>query len=1508
LTDKEKNKEIKKKRSLFHKIVNIFLSIGLGLFLIILLFLGISQTSTFREFLRKTVVEIANNNLNGTISIGKIDGTIFTSLILRNSVVNMGNDTLLRATTIELRTSPLQLLLKKIKVRKVEITDADISFISEYSGELNISRLIPPSKKTDTTKSVFPFKIEINNFSLSGINFNLQRYDFKGSKAFYDTLCMNDLRIRNLNLKLNALADIKNEDYELDLNELSLSPNINNFDLKKLSGQFAINKKELYTNNLVIETGNSNLLLKAKVEHNIFDSTAVLSKARLDLNLESDKFNFRDLSPFILSVGMLKEDIAMKVKIKGTMKDLNLDLIDIKFLNSHLQAKGLVKNIDHPKQMYISAAFKDTYINQSDVDKLLPESKLPVYEKLGLLRFDTLTFSGNPLNFKTTVALKTDKGKLLFDASLNFEKKPVKYDLNFQTIGFDISPFAGITSNLNCQGTINGAGFKPGELQAKASINADGSIINGNRIDTLEIDADAVNKIINYDLRIVSDTSSADLFGSLNFVSGNVPAYNLTGNFYKINLYKFVNDSSLVSNLNFSVSANGDGLDPDSIDLYLTFLVKNSTINGIFIDSTRAIADIRKDTGEGRVINLISDLADITVTGKFTNSGLASAISNEINLLTRESHDEVNKIMPSSNQIQFIKPVTPSILINKNASNLTKKNVTEPASLVSLKYLVEFKDFTLLSLFLGHAQIEVNGEMSGNLKNTRDSISFVYNTNIDYIRYRKNNDAFLLSNLNLDLSLANKHDNGQSGNIAAKLNLTTDRVFAGADLRDIRFNLDLNNKIAGLNFSAKYENSSVKLTGKTDISGNDIKLFLDTLNLDYNGFVLKNKQKAEIDYARNDISINNFTLIRNSGELSIKGTLSRNNNQDLVISLKDFNGKDLAVNFLQVSPESSPDARISMEAEIKGNFSSPLLNYSLSVDSVKYKDQNFGSFNGQSNYSNKNLSLNYQFTGPQFNPNGTALKISGNIPVDLAFTGVEKRLLNENPINIKLTADNFDLAPLSNILPSVQKVKGILTADLTLSGTPADLKPEGYVSLSNGSFVADANNLLYNADLKVVIKDENLTLENLVLKNSPDTKDGGTITGHGSAVIKNFKMVSNNFIINGELKVLGNESKAVSSAVYGDLVIATNGDVQFNMNEDGAFLKAPILIKKAILTFPPTQSAYRNTSDNFSYKYRTDTTAVRKRSVDFDGLVNYSQRGNASRNSTAVKKPGFDYSINITVSDEATIIFVLSKELNQNLTAVLKGNFLYERTNGIATAQGELTLLDGSTLEFIKTLQAEGTIRFENDLSNPNLNITATYRSYYYPADTTSTTIQEVAVAVKIKISGPLKELDKNFVKGTNNFAVYYGQDNIDNNVPDPTKDASDAAMFLVAGKFATDMTPQDKNAASNQFSSTATSMAGGILGGVLNKQLGDYVKNVELRRVGTVTKFNISGTLPWKLRYSIGGTTDVFQDLSQANVKFEYPLLNSLLLRFERKPPVTETTSTNEMINELGLKYKFEF
>jgi hypothetical protein len=209
------------------------------------------------------------------------------------------------------------------------------------------------------------------------------------------------------------------------------------------------------------------------------------------------------------------------------------------------------------------------------------------------------------------------------------------------------------------------------------------------------------------------------------------------------------------------------------------------------------------------------------------------------------------------------------------------------------------------------------------------------------------------------------------------------------------------------------------------------------------------------------------------------------------------------------------------------------------------------------------------------------------------------------------------------------------------------------------------------------------------------------------------------------------------------------------------------------------------------------------------------------------------------------------------------------------------------------------------------LNITATYTDYYVPVGNTSTdagsggtsSSEEVLVAVKIKLKGFLKELDRDFIKAEDNIAVYVGQENIESDQPDPTKDVSDAFMFLLVGEF----TDNASQANSSFVQSQSAALAGSLLGGLLSKQFGNYVRSVEVRQSGSTTKFNLVGRAG-DFRYSIGGSTEVFRQLEHANVKIEYPIIRNLLLRLERREDITDAATQTEMINELGLKYRFEF
>jgi hypothetical protein len=111
-----------------------------------------------------------------------------------------------------------------------------------------------------------------------------------------------------------------------------------------------------------------------------------------------------------------------------------------------------------------------------------------------------------------------------------------------------------------------------------------------------------------------------------------------------------------------------------------------------------------------------------------------------------------------------------------------------------------------------------------------------------------------------------------------------------------------------------------------------------------------------------------------------------------------------------------------------------------------------------------------------------------------------------------------------------------------------------------------------------------------------------------------------------------------------------------------------------------------------------------------------------------------------------------------------------------------------------------------------------------------------------------------------------------------------------------------------NQIASAAASLAGSVIGGFLNEQFGSAITSVQLRQVGTATVISLAGRAG-DFRYEVGTSTDVYQDLSRANVKIQYPVTRRLFLRLERKESINrESTNINEMINEVGIKYIFEF
>ncbi len=1505
----EKKKNNVRKRTLLQRIVNVFLYAGIVLLILFMIFFAVSQTAFFRDKLKNYVVEKVNDSINGKVSIGKLDGTIFTTVILDNTVVALGQDTLLNAKRIEVKTSPLAIFLKMIHVRDVSISDADIRFIKDSAGELNLSKLVKPAPK-DTTSSTFPFKIVVSSLSLNNVNFAVQNYKNINSSAVYDSLNPNDFTVRNIKLNLVAVIDISKDDFTVDLHNLSFTPNLTHFNIQNISGKLKVSSSGLEAEGLKIQTNNSEINITGQMNgYNILGRSSItdLKKSRVKANINAN-VNLQDLGNFVSVFKNSEGNANVDTKVSGVMGDLSVNDLHVNYLNTHLNAKGRIYNLDSPGELKLKVAFYNSVINEPDVVKLLPDIKIPNYEKLGVIKVDTLNFDGEPLDFYTRIYLSTPSGNLYVKGNANFEKSLIKYDLNFSTINFNFFPIVGFQTKFTSTGRVKGIGSTPADLKASLSFTADGSVIEGIPTDSLRLSVNADRKNILYNLKINSDTSSALLTGIFDFTNETSPGYDIEGRIKNLNYSQVFNDSLNHGNLNFYVNGTGQNLDPDKLNLYLSMIVNHSVMNGVKIDSSEATFNIISSDNDQKSLKITSDLADISLDGKFSLPKTISLLVGEAGLLTDVTNKKVKQVLGSDS-------VNTDIAGNNKTALLTNKLEESRFSEVDqdneFTFDVKFKDFKLITIFLNNSRLEIDGHLKGKVYNSNDSVHVLLNSNLEYVKFWGPKGIFFLSKLDLGFDFANSFYANNLNDIFAKVDINTKRIYTGQDIHDFLFDLALNKSKANVKFSGNLEDYlHAKMEGNINFEDGNAYFDLDSLGIVYNNFDIHNKNNLKFLVSNDEIRFDDFEMIRNKASLKLKGNLLKYGNQNLLVTLNHFRGKDLSANFAELSTTNSPVADINLNATINGNYSSPKINMQLQVDSVSFKNKFLGYLTSDWQYENKNVNLETYFLDSLHNKSNPLLKIWGGIPVNLAFTEVEERLLNNNKMNLKLLANKFNLSVFGDMLPQINKAHGFLSADLDIKGSLSEPDPHGYLTIDKGGFIAQANNLGYNTGVKISVAGHSVSLDSLIVENVEGTVNGGTVIGSGKAVLNDFKLASSQVYLNGQLKILSESSKAASPDLYGDLVVATNGKLEFSIDPQGISLNAPIKVISADLTFPQSRRGYKNTNTNFVYRYVQDTTKEKKKEADFESLIALSQQRSASVRVSPSTQSKFDYTINVSIEREAKITFILDQEYHQVLTTVLNGNFKFQHASGRTSAVGALKLMDGSTLNFLtKTFQAEGTLRFENDLTNPYLDIVATYSNYYNPpaADSTKSS-NEVEVAVKLKLKGPLKDLGKSFINNSDNLAVYYGSDNIDNDVPDKTKSASDAITFILTGQF---LGAQGGFASgssqNNALTGTASSLAGSLLGGLLNSYAGDYIRSLELRQVGTYTKFNLSGRVN-NFRYSVGGTTDVFSDLSRANLKIEYPFFQKLFLRLERKEAITETNNTSEMINELGLKYQFEF
>jgi hypothetical protein len=1495
------SKKQKKERTVLHKTINWIVAFAIAFIIIFILLFGFSQTQTFREYLRETIIAQADSSINGNLSIGSIEGSIFTSLKINDITLTSQLDTILSANKLELHISPLQILLRKIYIRKLLGNDISVHIKELKPGISNISTLSKSSgikdsnsvvENTSEQDSPFPFIVQVNNIELLNLSFINKSFENLSSHRMNEFMNFNDLELRGINLKSKMLANIAEEDFQIIINQFTCSTNVSDFNIRSLSGAFHLSENFVEINKFNLVTDSSNISIDTKlVDLNLLTNVELsdFKNYPITLDLKAEPFTFYDLSRFLPELDFLKGSPNLDLEVDGVFGEINLRKLQLEYEQSYFDVSGKVSNLHTPDLLYLDVSFNNSRSNFNDVNTLLPELDLPDYKSLEVHDF-SLTYKGKPAKFNTSFNGKVADGELKFNSKLDFSGPDFIYDIDFVTRDLDISELLETQSSLTTNGKLKGIGTDPTKLEAEFKLDAYNTIVNGYSIDSLTLDLTAKSKVMQLDISSIINEANTSIEGRLDLTNENSPIYDLSGNFENLNLAKFMESDEYESSLNFQFVTNGEGLNLDEMVGEFNLSFDESMMKSSFFEDASIDLELIKDN-EYREINLVSNFVDFSITGDFLLQDAIDLLDYQTNLTSKIITQKINDLNPiadiESNQ-QFLVPEVDSTIFNKS---------------LEFDFEFDFKDFELIALLIDQEELGIAGFGSGDVSNSSNSFSINSDLELDYFYTLTGEDLLYLSNLETNINFTKDNTSNSFDNLFGALSIGSDRIVAGSNVKNFTADFIFNQSKLIYNFSTEVDTFlTTEIDGSMQLVPGNQLLAIDNILVNYKDIPWKNKDRLFVELANDSLLINDLRIYSDSSFLKLDGILTGYSENDLVLVVDKLPGNLITYYAFDLYDENFI-AQSKFTSNITGTLKKPKFDLDFRVDNITVDNNNLGNFQLYSNYSDNNLDVNMAFLDSLSNYEKPFFSAAGKIP----FYFDSDKDYNEVSVGKLFTfsfeADSFNIASIGSIIPTVSNQQGFLNCDLSINGYNEGIELNGNLDLENITFRSTLNNLDYKSSAEIVFVDDEININNFTISNLRGSRIQGNLLANGNIKLTGFNIKNIDINFDGGLGVLGFRSQTVSPAVYGNLFLETRNTVKYTYANNINKLDGNILLKGMDLIYAPINTGYANSRD-VVYEFKVDSSKIDKEEIKFNRLVNLRSRSRQTDNSNSTTN--FDYLLNFKIDEEAKIDFILSSSFNQKLSVLADGDMRFASVGGQSSAQGQFTLLDGSKLEFFKVLDAEGFIRFDANIADPYLDIIATYNTIYNEPGGTTT-----PVAVKMNINGNYSSLGQNLAANSENIRVYSGQRNIDDGIPDLRYDAKNALSFILIGKPNFTLGAESGGTFADDIAvEAATSFLGSTLTSLLNSRIGDAINDIKFQRDAVDQnhyQFDVSGRIQ-NVRYSIGGNTKNFNNLSQANLKIEYLFNQNFLIRAERKSALRDITNEAAKISELGLRYIFVF
>lgn len=1509
-----------------------WLAYGIAALIVLLTIVaGITQTSFFRERLRLFALDQLDSLLIAEVRIGEINGNLVSGFSIDSVSIKVQDDYFVSMERLDIRYDLFAIPSKKINVSSLTLVRPQIAFLRGRDSVWNFVRMVRPTPD-DSASTPFDWPISVGRLEIQHGAFrlvdsaSLHEPDHDATSSLF--VEYHDFAVRDLNMIVKpALVTPKEKRAAITLlNFVSDQPNIR---LRKFSGDFLLTQKEAAVKKLQIVTDHSNVSLDASMK-NIdllggFDLADLKSKP-VNVSLTTKTLDLNELKRFIHQIDFLDGNVNTELEAQGEFGRLQVKHLNMETRQSKLQFAGSVLNLHTPGKLALDVKCRESVIQYNDVLASLPSFDLPDFSAIGATRID-FDFSGEPLDFKTNLTLRSDAGTIRTQGASLAIGGPasLQYNGEFLVEGLNPAPLLHdekLAGKLNGILAINGAGTTLDDLNATIDARFDSSEFVGSTVGPSRIAFTSVEKklqgVVNLNVSSMRTQLNAELDRR-----NPIPSFKIDGNLASLNLADFVEDKTQKSNLTLALRVEGTGLEWAKLNGSGVLDFSSSRYKEFQIDSGLVAVAIDQRDPLNSSIRLQSRMADFDIKGQFDLDYIVGLIRYEVENLS----------LAVGGRFRSLDTTLATTLDVRELQAFGQRLKSENKTL-NTEYTLTLKNLQPLSIFAGNRAFDGIGTIEGSLVGNYDSLSGSARFQLKEFFYGNVDSGMLIQDGVLSLKFSDLFPTNPLSDLRLRVRVDAGKMHVNRTKLDtLTFGIFYDQEYAGFTVQADYDKDyHLKTNGQVSVEENSVIFALTKMQTAYRDFAWNVDDGATVVVNQAGLGVRNFLLRRGNQVIRLEGFVREGDEFEarLVGSSLDLAG------LKYVLGEEEPGTRgfegiANVEARARGTLDNPLYETTLRARDVFYRGFPFGEIRGTIGYADQLLTSDIVIDNRRDTTVGAPdLTVHGTLPLNLSLKG-ESESRSDTPMDFKVYSDGLQMSLLDPILPTFNDLTGTLKANFNIGGTPKNPSFIGAMSIEGCSFLFVPNNMYYKLDGTFKPSGERIQIVNATVRNiDADNKPGriGVLNIVGDFAFKELVPSDFNLSANGQLLVVNRNTLTSDLSVYGELPVEVRqGDLHFTGDLGKLLLKGAPLVRNSILAFPPTSTSAKEDTFFIPFRIVDDTVKVAEEGTEsvasryFTSAANNGRRF-ATLSGEEIRTPSFieglRYDLNVEfagTNNEVRMIF--NAATNEELVAYVAGKVAITEDGKYWV--GTVTIPRASYNFYGKRFDAEGTISYTGNFLDPELNITATYEGTRRYDDNS----KEENVVVTYKITGtrfaPQPEISMRI--DDVDYAAYKA-------TPTSNDVESDALTFLITNNF-----PLSRGERNDIAAQVGPTVGAGLVGGatsLLTSAFAEFLRT----KTGFINSFEFrydrGGSFGESADVRLGGTAfkgywryggKILEDpFSNANFSilysfgdiFDKPSLRNFMFELERKVDtsllVGSIEATRREINSARFFYRFSF